>query len=56
MLQTERGSVKYNNCATSDIKYNFTAQYRISNKIKIKKKEFLLRVVAKHGLGKNSMA
>ena len=47
----ERGSVKYNNCAKSDI-------YKTSRRntvFKIKKREFLLRVVAKNGSGKNSI-
>ena len=47
----ERGSVKYNNCAKSDI--NKTS--RRNTVFKKKKEEFLLRVVAKNGSGKNSI-
>ena len=47
----ERGSVKYNNCAKSDI--NKTS--RRNTVFQKKKKEFLLRVVAKNGSWKNSI-
>jgi hypothetical protein len=46
----ERGSVKYNNCAKSDINKSSRR-----NTVFQKKKEFLLRVVAKNGSGKNSI-
>ncbi len=48
----ERGLVKYNNCAKSDI--NKTSR-RNTVFQKQKEKEFLLRVVAKNGSGKNSI-
>ena len=47
-LKKERDAVKYNYCAKSDTKQNFTTQYRI--KKKITRKGFLLLVVAKNGL------
>ena len=52
-VPNERGSVKYNNCAKSDI--NKTSRRNTVFKKKKKKKEFLLRVVAKNGSGKNSI-
>ena len=48
----ERGSVKYNNCAKSDINKTSRRNTVFSKK---KKKEFVLRVVAKNGSGKNSI-
>ena len=55
-LKKERDAVKYNYCAKSDTnKQNFTTQYHnffFKGKMK---KEFLLRVVAKNGSGKNSI-
>ena len=49
----KRGSVKYNNCAKSDI--NKTSRRNNVLKKKKREKEFLLRVVAKNGSGKNSI-
>ena len=50
----KRGSVKYNNCAKSDINKT-SRRNNVFYKKKKKEKEFLLRVVAKNGSGKNSI-
>ena len=50
----ECGSVKYNNCVRSKNKLHDAIPY-FKKKIIIIKKEFLLRVVAKNGSGKNSI-
>ena len=55
----ERNAVKYNYCAKSDtiIKLHGAIPYLnfLKRKKKKEKKEFLLRVVAKNGSGKNSI-